>query len=165
VSDSIPALTVTSSTFQDGATLPRSMLFNDWGVGGDNLSPQLSWSAGPAGTKSYAITLHDPDAPTTVGFWHWLLFDIDPATLSLAQGAGAPGKQPAGSVLGYTDFGGPGYGGMAPPPGDLPHHYIFNVYAVDKKFGFGGNITGAFLMFNLGGATLAKGRLTGLFGR
>jgi Raf kinase inhibitor-like YbhB/YbcL family protein len=165
MSDSIPALSVTSTTFEEGATLPRSMLFDQMGVGGENLSPQLSWTAGPAGTKSYAITLYDPDAPTTVGFWHWLLSDLDPATLSIPQGAGKPGKQPPGSVLGYTDFGGPGYGGMAPPPGDKPHRYQFNVYAVDKKLGLPEGATGAYLMFNLRGATLAQGRLTGLFGR
>ena len=141
------------------------MLFNDWGVGGDNLSPQLSWSPGPPGTKSYAITLYDPDAPTTVGFWHWTLFDIDPSTTSLEEGAGAPGKNPAGSVMGYTDFGAPGYGGMAPPPGDKPHRYQINVYALDKKLGLGPNVTAAFLMFNLRGATLAHGRLSGVFGR
>jgi Raf kinase inhibitor-like YbhB/YbcL family protein len=165
MSASIGTLTVTSTTFAEGAIVPRSMLFDQFGVGGENLSPQLSWSAGPAGTKSYAVTLFDPDAPTTVGFWHWLLIDIDPSILSLAQGAGKPGRQPAGSVLGYTDFGAPGYGGMAPPPGDPPHHYQFNVYAVDKKLGLNEGDTGAYLMFNLHGATLAHGRLTGLFGR
>ncbi len=165
MTDSIAPLTVTSTTFQEGATLPRSMLLDQWGVGGDNLSPQLSWSPGPPGTKSYAVTLYDPDAPTTVGFWHWLLLDIDPSIVSLEEGAGAPGKQPPGSILAYTDFGAQGYGGMAPPPGDPPHRYQFNVYAVDKKLGLGEHVTGAFVMFNLRGATLAHGRLTGLFGR
>jgi len=165
MSDPVGTLTVSSTTFGEGATLPRSMLFDGFGVGGGNTSPQLSWSAGPPGTKSYVVTLYDPDAPTTVGFWHWLLSDIDPSLLSLEEGAGTPGKQPAGSVQGYTDFGTIGYGGMAPPPGDKPHRYQFNVYAVDKKLGLGENATGAFLMFNLGGAMLARGRLTGLYGR
>ena len=159
------SLTVSSQTFTEGATLPQSMILNLWGVGGENISPHLSWTPGPSGTKSYAVTLYDPDAPTTVGFWHWLLFDIDPSVLSLDAGAGSPGKQPPGSVLGYTDFGSTGYGGMAPPPGDPPHRYQFNVYAVDRMLELGEHITGAFLMFNLRGSTLAQGRLTGLFGR
>lgn len=165
MSDPVRSLSVTSATFADGATLPRSMLLDQMGVGGGNVSPQLSWSAGPPETKSYAITLYDPDAPTTVGWWHWLLIDIDPAILSLAEGAGAPGKQPPGSVLGYTDFGAPGYGGMAPPPGDPPHRYQFNVYAVDKKLGLSESTTGAYLMFALRGSTLAHGSILGLYGR
>jgi hypothetical protein len=165
MSDAVGSLVVTSATFADGATVPPSMRFDGMGVGGGNRSPQLSWSDGPPGTKSYAVTLYDPDAPTTVGWWHWLLFDIDPAIRSLAEGAGAPGNQPAGSVLGYTDFGAPGYGGMAPPPGDPPHRYVVNVYAVDKQLGLPEAATGAYLMFALRGSVLAHGKLVGLYGR
>jgi Raf kinase inhibitor-like YbhB/YbcL family protein len=85
--------------------------------------------------------------------------------VSLAEGAGAPGKNPPGSVMGYTDFGGPGYGGMAPPPGDPPHHYTFNVYALDKKLDLPPSATGAYFMFAIRGAILAHGKIGGTFGR
>jgi len=155
-------LAVTSTTFADGARLPLSMAF-DPSTGGSNRSPQLAWTPGPSGTKSYAITCFDPDAPTTVGWWHWLLFDIDPQIVELAEGAGAPGAQPPGSVHGYTDFGFSGFGGMAPPPGDPPHHYLFNVYALDKKIGLTETATGAYVMFSIRGAVLAQGRITGTY--
>jgi Raf kinase inhibitor-like YbhB/YbcL family protein len=158
------AITVTSSLFEDGGRMPNSMVFNGFGHSGDNQSPDLSWSGAPGGTKSFAITCYDPDAPTTVGFWHWTLFDIPPGTTSIGQGAGAPGKNPPGSVLGYTDFGSSGYGGAGPPPGVL-HHYHFNVYALDiPSVGIGANATGAMLMFCMNGHVLDSGRLTAVYG-
>src|SRR3954465_14424129 len=105
------------------------------GAGGQNVSPQLSWSGAPAGTKSFALTLYDPDAPTGSGWWHWVVYDIPATATELPQGAGS-GKAPlpAGTVQGKTDFGAAGYGGAGPPPGDKPHRYVFTVYAlkVDK---------------------------------
>jgi hypothetical protein len=163
MSETVGSLEVTSDTFADGETVPNSMVHSS--LGGGNTSPHLSWSAGPPGTKSYAITLYDPHAPTTVGWWHWLLFDIDPTILSLDEGAGTVGKHPAGSVHGFTDFGAPGYGGMAPPPGDPPHHYQINVYALDKKLGLNEAATGAYVMFALRDSVLAHGKITGHYGR
>jgi len=158
------ALSVTSSLFKDGGRVPNSMVFNGFGHAGGNTSPDLTWSGAPAGTKSFVVTCYDPDAPTTVGFWHWSMFDIPASTASLAAGAGAPGKNPAGSVLGYTDFGASGYGGMAPPPGP-PHHYQFNVYALDiASVGLNAGSTGALLMFCLNGHILDSARITGLYG-
>src|SRR5687767_10885290 len=94
---------VTSTQVKDGESMPKSSL-HQW-AGGDNLSPDLSWSGAPEGTASYAVALHDPDAPTSVGFVHWLLFNIPGDATGLAAGAGAEGKNPPGSVLGITDFG------------------------------------------------------------
>ena len=101
------------------------------GAGGQNVSPDLSWDAPPAGTKSLAITCYDPDAPTTVGFSHWVLFNLPADLGSLPAGAGAAGKTPKGAMLGFTDYGESAYGGMAPPPGDPAHRYQFTVYALD----------------------------------
>ena len=119
-------LVVTSKTFKEGELIPSSAAHG--AVGGDNRSPQLSWTAGPEGTKSYAVTCWDPDAPTTVGFTHWVRFDIPADQTSLDEGAGSePG------VHGLSDWGESTYGGMAPPAGDSPHHYQFTVYALDEE--------------------------------
>jgi Raf kinase inhibitor-like YbhB/YbcL family protein len=159
------ALTVTSTFFTEGGRIPETVVFNGFGYSGGNQSPDLRWSGAPAETKSFAITCYDPDAPTTVGFWHWLLFDLPPSTTSLPAGAGTPGKNPAGSTMGYTDFGLSAFGGPAPPPGPA-HRYHFNVYALDiEKLGLEAGATGALVMFVIGQHTLEKGTLTGIYGK
>lgn len=154
-------LTVTSATFNDGELIPKSCA-HAW-AGGDNVSPDLSWSPVPEGTQSIVITCWDPDAPTTVGFSHWLLFNLDPATTGLPAGAGEPGKNPDGSVLGFTDFGDSGYGGPAPPPGHGPHHYQFTVYAISGRLDLDETTTYAKLRFFIRDQVLAQGTLTGLY--
>jgi Raf kinase inhibitor-like YbhB/YbcL family protein len=155
--------TVTSSLFRDGDTMPMSMV-HQW-AGGQNTSPDLSWTGAPAGAVSYALSMYDPDAPTTVGFVHWLLFNIDPSVTSLAAGAGAAGSNPQGSGMGYTDFGNSDYGGAAPPPGDAPHHYIFTIYALDQRLDLGPTTTYAFFRFSIRGHILGEARTVALFGR
>ncbi|HVA59637.1 MAG TPA: YbhB/YbcL family Raf kinase inhibitor-like protein [Mycobacteriales bacterium] len=156
------SLTVTSNLFSEGSTIPRSAAHGY--AGGDNISPDLAWTGVPEGTASLALACHDPDAPTTVGFTHWLLFDLDPEAF-LEGGAGAAGKNPPGSVLGFTDWGASEYGGMAPPAGDPAHHYRFTVYALDvaKLDGAGPTTTYALFRFLIRGHVLAEGTLTGLF--
>ena len=157
-------LKVHSQVVQEGKPIPTSAVYT--GAGGQNVSPDLSWDAPPAGTKSLAITCYDPDAPTTVGFSHWVMFDLPPDLRSLAAGAGAPGKAPKGAVLGFTDYGESAYGGMAPPPGDPPHRYHFTVWALDvPQLQSGPNTTYAKFRFLIRGHVLAQGVLTGLFGR
>lgn len=159
------ALTVSSTQFADGGTLPNSAVYNGFGLNGGNTSPDLSWSAGPPATKSYVVTCYDPDAPTTSGFWHWVMMDIPASRTSLPAGAGAPEHAPPGTVLGYTDYGSSGFGGAAPPPGP-PHHYHFSVYALDvETLGLGPGTTGAMVMFCMNGHILDQGRITALFGR
>jgi len=154
-------LTVTSSMFGDGETIPGKAAHSY--AGGDNVSPDLSWSGAPDGTESFAVTCYDPDAPTTVGFVHWVLFNIDPGTTKLDAGAGASGKQPKGSVQGFTDWGESQYGGMAPPPGDDPHHYHFTVWALDTTLDLDETTTYAKFNFMTRGHVLAKGTVTGLY--
>lgn len=157
-------LTVTSTTFSEGEQLPERTVYNGFGYSGGNQSPDLSWSGAPPGTKSFAITCFDPDAPTTVGFWHWLLVNIPATTTSLPAGAGTEGKNPPGTIMGYTDFGVSAYGGPAPPPGK-PHRYHFNVYALDvEKLDLSPGATGALVMFNINAHQIAKGTLTGIYG-
>jgi Raf kinase inhibitor-like YbhB/YbcL family protein len=130
------ALRLMSDELTPGGRLEQRHVFNGFGCSGGNVSPALRWSGAPTGTRSFAITVFDPDAPTGKGWWHWLIYDIPATSTALAAGAGAPagGKAPAGSMQAVTDFGTPGFGGPCPPPGDKPHRYVFTLYAltVDK---------------------------------
>ncbi|HVX21261.1 MAG TPA: YbhB/YbcL family Raf kinase inhibitor-like protein [Acidimicrobiales bacterium] len=153
-------ITVTSDDFDDGGTIPTPHA-HTYG-GGDNRSPQLSWSGLPEGTRSVAVTVWDPDAPTGIGFVHWVRFDIPPGVTSFDAGAGTE-KGPW--VDGFTDWGDNGYGGMAPPPGDDPHRYVFTVYALDTdSLGLDGTTTYAKLRFVMRDHLLGTGSLTGRFG-
>jgi Raf kinase inhibitor-like YbhB/YbcL family protein len=118
-----------SDDFRDGDTLPEAQVFNDMGHKGGNVSPHLAWSDAPAGTKSFVVTLYDPDAPTGSGWWHWIVANIPASTSSLPRGCGSgQGGLPRG-VQALNDFGTNQYGGAAPPPG-TPHRYIFSVHAL-----------------------------------
>jgi len=158
-------ITVTSNTFQSGAPLPASAEFD--GCGGRNASPQLAWSNFPPATKSFVITLFDPDAPTSTGFWHWVVFNVPATVTSLPAGAGSNASPAPHAKSGYTDFGFSHYGGPCPPNGDPAHHYIFTVYALDIPAieGVGSRSTGATVMFSLRGHLLAEGSLEGHFAR
>jgi Raf kinase inhibitor-like YbhB/YbcL family protein len=126
------AFTLSSSSLQNG-TFAAAQALNRFNCTGGDISPALSWTGAPAATKSFAITLFDPDARRGQGFWHWTMYDIPAGTTSLPENAGVPGSDlaPAGSVQGPTSFGAPGYGGPCPPKGDAPHHYQLTVYALD----------------------------------
>lgn len=131
------------------------------------MSPQLSWQNAPKGTKSYAVTLFDPDAPTGVGWWHWIVFNI-PADVNLLEIDGGSSNEnlPSGSVQGYTDFGSNEYGGACPPQGDQPHDYIFTVYALDvENIPADETTTGAKLAFLIKDHILAEATITAKFGR
>src|SRR3981081_1567098 len=121
-------VTVTSKSFGDGDYLGADHILSaDFGFGcaGGNKSPHLAWAGAPAGTKSFAVTCFDPDAPTGSGFWHWLGGNIPANVTELPLCAGqCGGKQPAGSLQTRTDFGAPGYGGPCPLEGDHPHRYL-----------------------------------------
>lgn len=153
--------TVRSNDFKDGDTLPDAHVK----AGGDT-SPHLSWSGAPEGTKSYAVTCYDPDAPTGSGFWHWTVANIPGDVTELAQGAGAVGgaNLPRGAVQGRTDYGDAGFGGAAPPPGHGPHRYIFTVFAVDTdKLDVTPDNSGAVFGFNLHFHTLARAQITAIY--
>ena len=156
-------MTVTSRSFRDGAMIANDFVFT--GCGGRNQSPQLSWSDVPAGTKSFAITCFDPDAPTGSGYWHWLAFDIPASVTSVEAGSGTE-QAPGGGKSGYTDFGLSAYCGPCPPPGDGAHRYIFTVYALDVESldGASAKTTGASVIFAMRGHVLAIGTIMGRFG-
>ncbi|WP_122468821.1 YbhB/YbcL family Raf kinase inhibitor-like protein [Brevundimonas lutea] len=151
--------TLTSDDFTDGATLP-----DDQVQAKGNRSPHLRWSGAPEGTKSFAITLYDPDAPTGSGFWHWTVANIPTDVTELSAGASPDGDMPKGAIQGRTDFGKPGFGGAAPPPGHGPHRYIFTVFAVDTdKLDVTADDSGAVFGFNLHFHTMAKASITGVY--
>jgi Raf kinase inhibitor-like YbhB/YbcL family protein len=164
-------LTLISQNFKEGDTLHTDHILSanyGFGCAGGNKSPQLSWSGAPAGTKSFALTCFDPDAPTGSGFWHWLVVNIPPGTTGLELGAGNPAASllPAGALQTRTDFGTPGYGGPCPPEGHGPHRYVFTLFAVNtEKLPVAADISAAIVGFNLHFTTIEKATLTGLFHR
>jgi hypothetical protein len=163
-------MTVASPDIAEGATIGNEQVFKGFGCTGDNVSPAISWSGAPAATKSFAVTVYDPDAPTGSGWWHWVVYNIPAGTTSLAKGAGDPAKKlaPEGAIQSRTDFGAPGYGGPCPPPGDKPHRYIVTVFAVDVDKlpdAKDDQASAALVGFDLHFHTLAKAALTGLYGR
>ena len=117
-------LTVTSSGFANGTTMPTTEAFD--GCSGGNVSPELTWTGAPSSTRSFVITVFDSDAPTGVGFWHWLLFNIPGTVTSIVAGAGT---NPPSGTSGLNDYGKIGYGGPCPPAGDGPHHYHITISA------------------------------------
>jgi len=150
--------TLTSTGFPDGGVLPDAQV-----QAKGNRSPQLSWSGPPEGTKSFAITCFDPDAPTGSGFWHWTVANIPADVADLAEGASSAGL-PDGAVEGRTDFGEPGFGGAAPPPGHGPHRYVLTVFAVDTAaLPVTPDNSGAVFGFNLHFRTLAKASITATY--
>ncbi|CAB3703565.1 YbhB/YbcL family Raf kinase inhibitor-like protein [Paraburkholderia rhynchosiae] len=121
------AFTLTSPSLADGGTLESSHAASANSCGGGNVSPALQWRNAPAGTKSYAVTIFDPDGAKGLGIVHWVLYGVAPSITALNAGAAAP----PGSVAGTNRTGGPGYYGPCPPVGDVPHHYVVQVYALD----------------------------------
>ena len=119
------ALEVTSPDVAPGATLPKAQVYSE--CDGDNVSPALAWSGAPAATRSFVVTLFDPDAQG--GWWHWIVYDIPAAANGLPRGVGASAL-PAGAHMGKNDFGKSAYGGACPPPGSGAHHYRFTVWAL-----------------------------------
>ncbi len=154
-----PALVVTSSDFASEGRIAEPFAFNQFGCTGENLRPELSWTSVPEGTKGFAVIVHDPDAPTGVGFFHWVAINIPRSVTSL--GASLP---PSVKEL-HTDYGAPGYGGPCPPEGRT-HRYVFSVYALDvAELPLPPGATGALTRFVLASHTLALGRLVGRYGR
>jgi Raf kinase inhibitor-like YbhB/YbcL family protein len=164
-----PAFQASSPDVLSGKQIAAKFIYNGFGCSGQNVSPAVMWKNAPAGTKSFAVLVHDPDAPTGgAGFWHWLVVDIPAGTSFLPQGAGAAdGKRlPPGSRQISTDFGAPGWGGPCPPAGDKPHRYNFTVYALKvEKLELPANPTASLAGFTVNGNTLAKATFTGTFGR
>lgn len=144
--------------------LTKTQEFNGFGCTGENISPDLSWENAPKGTKSFAVTVYDPDAPTGSGWWHWVVFDIPKDKMTLETGFGS--KEHKNIVQSITNYGKSGFGGACPPKGDKAHRYIFTVYALDTdKLGLDKNTNPAVVGYYLNSHTLAKASLISYYGR
>jgi hypothetical protein len=160
--------TLQSAEIKPGSTIAEAQVFKGFGCDGGNVSPSLSWKNAPPGTKSFAVTVYDPDAPTGSGWWHWVLFNIPIDVMSLPRGIGNPasGQTPKGAIQSKTDFGKPGYGGPCPPTGDKPHRYIFTVYALKvDKIDADENASGALVGYMLNANKLGAATFTAMYGR
>ncbi|MDR6195308.1 YbhB/YbcL family Raf kinase inhibitor-like protein [Siphonobacter sp. SORGH_AS_0500] len=158
--------TLFSKDLGGGAT--KTQEFNGFGCSGSNQSPQLSWKNVPQGTKSFAITMYDPDAPTGSGFWHWVVFDIPASVNEMVTNAGNVNLNlaPKGAVQSITDYGIKGFGGPCPPEGHGFHQYIITVYALKTdKLGLNENVSPAIVGFNLWNQTLAKASIVAYYKR
>lgn len=162
----VPSFTVTSTDVTDGAELPTAQVSGMMGPGGDDASPQLSWSGFPPQTRSFAVTVYDPFAPTASGFWHWAVVDIPVSTTTLETGAGddTGATLPPGSFQLKNDAGMARYIGAAPPAGHGQHTYYIAVHAVDvDTLGIDASASNAYLGFNLHSHTLARAVITATF--
>ncbi|MGL4601663.1 MAG: YbhB/YbcL family Raf kinase inhibitor-like protein [Plesiomonas sp.] len=156
---------VFSSELNDGDFMLKRHAFNGFGHKGDNISPALQWENAPADTKSFALTVHDSDAPTDSGWWHWVVFNIPCDTQSLPAGITADGiGLPDGSIQSLTDFGFSGFGGPCPPEGHGTHHYKFTLYALSvESLDLAPNTMPAMVSFMLNTNMLAKTDFTLLY--
>lgn len=157
---------IKSPDIQPNQMLKSSQVYQGFGCAGGNQSPQLEWSGAPAATKSFAVTMYDPDAPTGSGWWHWVVYAIPASVHTLESGAGQPGKLPDGAKHGRNDFGTMDFGGACPPVGDKPHRYTITVYALKTdKLDVPADASPAMIGFMLNANRLATATLTGKYGR
>lgn len=149
----VSSFTVTSTTVKEGQPFPPAQMSAAFGVpGGKDVSPQLAWSGAPPGTKSFAVTMYDPDAPTQSGFWHWSVTNLPANVTSLPEGAGDERGSglPKGAIQLRNDGGTARFVGAAPPKGHGPHRYYIVVHALDvEDLGVKADATPAYLGFNI----------------
>jgi Raf kinase inhibitor-like YbhB/YbcL family protein len=159
--------TLTSPDIKAGAPIGNMFVFNSFGCTGSNMSPALAWTGAPAGTRSFVITMFDPDAPTGSGFWHWVVANIPATATSLAHGASRnAAAMPKGSIETRTDFGTTGYGGPCPPAGDKPHRYVFTIHALKvDRIEVDAGSSGALVGFMTNQNRLGSATFTAMFGR
>jgi len=146
--------------------LSKAQEFNGFGCSGQNISPQLSWHDAPRGTKSFAVTVYDPDAPTGSGWWHWQVVNIPVTATSIQTDASAKHALPKGALEITNDYGAVGFGGACPPKGDKAHTYIVTVYALDidtlpVEAGTNAPIVG----YQINAHTIEKASLISYYGR
>lgn len=163
----VPAFQLTSTDIADGVALSLAQVADSMGYSGGNQSPQLAWSGFPSETKSFAVTIHDPDAPTGSGFWHWVVANIPANVRELSANVGAEDSKglPNGALQIRNDGGVHGFIGAAPPTGDEPHRYVTTVHAVDvDRLDIDENVAPAIVGFNLRFHTLARAQIVPVFG-
>jgi Raf kinase inhibitor-like YbhB/YbcL family protein len=168
--DYLPAVrsfTVESTDVADGQMMSDAQVYSGFGMTGQNISPHLRWHGFPAETKSFAVTIYDPDAPTGCGFWHLVLLDVPVSVTELATGALSGDKPglPPGAFFVRNDYGSKDFGGAAPPAGDPPHRYVIAVHALDvDTLGVDSDVSPAVAGFNLGFHTIARAVMMPVYG-
>jgi Raf kinase inhibitor-like YbhB/YbcL family protein len=149
-----------------GGSMPMEHTSNSLGCTGSNVSPHLAWSGAPQGTRSFVITVYDPDAPTGSGFWHWIVANIPASVTMIGSNASRTPRMPSGSIETRTDFGVPGYGGPCPPAGDQPHRYIFTIHALSvDRLDVNADMSGAMVGFMTNANRIASASFTVRYGR
>lgn len=155
------SLKLASTDIADGKFMAKAQEFEGFGCSGGNRSPQLSWSGAPEGTAAFAILVHDADAPTGSGWWHWQLVNIPKDVTSLPAGAMAP----AGSQAMNNDYGSKGFGGACPPPKHGVHHYRFTVHALSQTLELPENASGALTGYMVKAHSLGSSTIEALYRR
>lgn len=150
-------LTLESASLRDGR-VPKQNTCD-----GSDTSPALNWTAPPSGTKSLALTVTDPDAPSGT-FTHWVLYNLPAGSTSISAGVPKQGQLPDGSRQGRNDFGKLGYGGPCPPAGK-PHRYVFTLYALDRELNLEPGATRSQVESAFDGHVIAQSELTARYGR
>jgi Raf kinase inhibitor-like YbhB/YbcL family protein len=159
---------LSSTDIKGGSMIGNKHVFNSFGCSGENVSPQLSWGNAPKETKSFAITVYDPDAPTGSGWWHWALVNIPATYFEIPAGFGEDDsfKLKDGILQVRNDFGGFKFGGPCPPKGDKAHRYIFTIYALKtEKLDLEKSATAALAGFMINQNVLAKTSFTSKYKR
>jgi Raf kinase inhibitor-like YbhB/YbcL family protein len=152
------SITVTSSAFQQGGSIPAKYTCD-----GSDISPPLKWTGSPAGTKSFALICDDPDAPA--GTWvHWVLFNLRASATELSEKVEPVGTLPGGATQGTNSFAKIGYGGPCPPPGK-PHRYFFKLYALDTDLPLKPGAAKRDLLHAMEKHILAEGQIMGTYQR
>ncbi len=162
------AFELSSPSLSPGQPMPKAQEYQGFGCDGDNLSPALTWHDVPAGTKSFALTVYDPDAPTGSGWWHWQVYDIPAEASTLPSGAGSVtgAGLPSGAQQHRNDYGSASFGGACPPPGDKPHRYQFRLFALDVvKLGVTPDSSSALVGFMLNAHKLGVAEFETLYQR
>jgi Raf kinase inhibitor-like YbhB/YbcL family protein len=152
--------TLSSPDIAEGQQLESTHVFQGFGCQGGNVAPTLTWTGAPKGTKSYAVTVYDPDAPTGSGWWHWFAFNIPAEVTKLTSGAAI-----SDSVVELdNDYGAAGFGGACPPPGEV-HRYEFTVHALGTTLEIDGTASNALAGFMVNANSLASSTITAVYNR
>jgi Raf kinase inhibitor-like YbhB/YbcL family protein len=160
----LPGFTLTSQSVTDGQPLAKAQVSGIMGAGGEDASPQLSWSGFPEETRSFAVTVYDPDAPTASGFWHWAVANLPATVTELPAGVGDGSLLPGDALTLVNDAGMRRYVGAAPPPGHGPHRYFIAVHALKvEKLDLPEDASPAYLGFNLFMNAIARAVIYGTY--
>ena len=151
---------LTSTNIAEGQQLDAAQVFQGFGCEGGNVAPSLAWSGAPEGTKSFAVTVYDPDAPTGSGWWHWFAFNIPADVTELPGGA----AMPASAVELNNDYGAAGFGGACPPPGEV-HRYQFTVHALKTTLELDASVSNALAGFMVNANSIASSSITAVYNR